>query len=175
MKKQPKIFYKVFIKDAMGLCSTSRALSHKAGINYSDYGKTTSRDGYITAPGNTRFFLFESKEDANKFIDRESLNSLNPREYVIRPVLVKGSYAKNCRGIKINYGGLLGTTDKIRANIREAFWNKFNYLVSKKKMTMAKACREATKNLDTPTLTCGNTPYSSIFARHIKILPETVS
>jgi len=159
--KQQRIFYKVFIQKDDALCSTSSKISPKLGVVY-------NTDEYITAPGNTRFFLFPTYEEARSFVKGEHSHTV---QFVIKAVHVKGSYAKNCLGMRISYRNSTPITIKMRQEYRAKFWDVVEELTTTKKMSMAKACLRAVNIISVPTgLMIVNTPYYSVFARHIKIL-----
>jgi len=167
MKKQQKLFYKVFTKVEDKLVSPinwgfDRVIQpdndDKYGLDYSTLAAKS--DGYITAPRNTRFFLFETLEQAKKFVFAECYNF----KYIVKAVTVKGGYAKNCKGVAVSW--LLN--EDTAKNIRKEFWNKVQYFRAKK-VPMSEACVKAAVNINAP-----NSRYLSVFARHIKVLPDEV-
>jgi len=175
MKNRQKLFYKVFLQKADHMCSTSTTIYSKLGIDYDIYEHDKTSDGYITAPGNTRFFLFETLEQARNFIRRESANA-RAWNYRIKAVQVKGGYATNCKGIqgyRTMAGGAYVADVHSRETLRTQFWNNIEALTAKK-ISMSKACELALDSMRDPMVKCVNTPYYSVFARHIKILPDII-
>jgi len=168
-KSKSKLFYKVFVTDSGNGHYKSTQLEddihYPIGI---DYSTIPANDGYITAPGNTRFFLFSTIEDAKYFISNESWYT--PSIGIIKAVKVKGGYATGCKGIKSRK---YFPSNRELYKIRKYFWDKVDKLTKNGNMSMAKASMYAVTSAP-DDMQCVNTPYKSVFAKHIKILPDII-
>jgi len=162
-RKPQKVFYKVFTvytHDAEYLKSGMFAYrSPNSPTNNVAYSIGT----WLTAPDNSRFFLFEDMNQARVFMVNNS--PLYDYKHVVHRVVVKGGYATKCRGI----AGVDDSTTYCFNTYRD-FWNGFNTLMSKKALKASEVCAKVATQLGK----C-NTQYDSVFARHIKILPGEVN
>jgi len=153
-KSKSKLFYKVVKEDSKGYTS---AVQPYVETLYSRSTIPAPRHLYNkdwnTAPDNTRFFLFETQQEAINFIDDLAITEAERNCLHIKQVAVKGGIAYGCKGV---HGSLMQ---------RRIFWDTLNQLLTKSKKRVSCLCEEAAEK------TCMRlTSYSSVFARHIKFI-----
>jgi len=160
MTKNKKVFYKVLTVKVNGNRSlisgmgSHREFSSLANMSY-------ECDKWLVAPYNSRFFLFETVAQARAFMQGNTPTS--GHKHVMFRAKVKGGYALKCRGIcGLDYAS------SSSSQRYHAFWNAFNTCLKRKRKAVD-ACRIAAEEVKTTI-----TPYDSVFARCIKILPGEV-
>jgi len=154
MSREPRIFYKVVVVAGY----TGKTPLYKSVVPAIFNKEPTfmhectydTENTWLTAPNNTRFFLFEHIRDAEQFSDMMVMGKGHCK---IIQVHAKG-VAYGCHGIASS-----------ESDHRINFWNMANKLVKRK--SWAYACTQSCNILG-----YARACWDSVFARQIKILPN---